>query len=80
MKILVKNGRVIDPARNFVEICDVAVAAGRIGQQGLDLPIGRWARVRHRWRISGFITSVPRLTYFGRRIGCVQADVGNLHR
>ena len=30
MKILVKNGRVIDPARNFDEICDVAVAAGRI--------------------------------------------------
>ncbi|MFD0668806.1 dihydroorotase [Ramlibacter sp. MAHUQ-53] len=30
MKILIKNGRVIDPASNFDEICDVAVAAGRI--------------------------------------------------
>jgi dihydroorotase len=30
MKILVKNGRVIDPARNFDEICDVALAAGRV--------------------------------------------------
>ncbi|MGE4242933.1 dihydroorotase [Ramlibacter sp.] len=30
MKILIRNGRVIDPARNFDEICDVAVAAGRI--------------------------------------------------
>jgi dihydroorotase len=30
MKILIKNGRVIDPASNFDEVCDVAVAAGRI--------------------------------------------------
>ena len=30
MKILVKNGRVIDPASNFDEVCDVAIAAGRI--------------------------------------------------
>lgn len=30
MKILIKNGRVIDPARNYDEIADVAVAAGRV--------------------------------------------------
>ncbi|RYG13730.1 MAG: dihydroorotase [Burkholderiales bacterium] len=30
MKILVRNGRVIDPARNFDGICDVALAAGRV--------------------------------------------------
>ncbi|OOG50750.1 dihydroorotase [Polaromonas sp. C04] len=30
MKILIKNGRVVDPATNFDEICDVAIAAGRI--------------------------------------------------
>jgi len=30
MKILIKNGRVIDPARNFDEIGDVAIAAGRV--------------------------------------------------
>src|SRR5918994_199200 len=30
MKILIKNGRVIDPATNFDEICDVALAAGRV--------------------------------------------------
>jgi dihydroorotase len=30
MKILIKNGRVIDPARNYDEIADVALAAGRI--------------------------------------------------
>ncbi|MDE2607742.1 MAG: dihydroorotase [Burkholderiales bacterium] len=30
MKILVRKGRVIDPARNFDEICDVAIAAGRV--------------------------------------------------
>lgn len=30
MKILIKNGRVIDPASKFDEVCDVAIAAGRI--------------------------------------------------
>lgn len=30
MKILIQNGRVIDPASGFDRICDVAVAAGRI--------------------------------------------------
>ena len=30
MKILIKGGRVIDPASSFDEICDVAIAAGRI--------------------------------------------------
>ena len=30
MKILIRNGRVIDPARNFDEIADVAIAAGRV--------------------------------------------------
>jgi dihydroorotase len=30
MKILIRGGRVIDPARNFDEICDVALAAGRV--------------------------------------------------
>ncbi len=30
MKLLIKNGRVIDPASGFDEVCDVAIAAGRI--------------------------------------------------
>jgi len=30
MKILIKGGRVIDPASSFDQVCDVAVAAGRI--------------------------------------------------
>lgn len=30
MKILIKNGRVIDPATQFDAVCDVAIAAGRI--------------------------------------------------
>ena len=30
MKILIKNGRVIDPASKFDAVCDVAIAAGRI--------------------------------------------------
>jgi dihydroorotase len=37
MKILIKNGRVIDPASNFDQVCDVALAAGRV------LAIGRTA-------------------------------------
>jgi dihydroorotase len=37
MKILIKNGRVIDPASNFDQVCDVALAAGRV------LSIGRTA-------------------------------------
>ena len=28
MKVLIKNGRVIDPASNFDAVCDVALAAG----------------------------------------------------
>ena len=30
MKILIKNGRVIDPASKFDSVCDVAIATGRI--------------------------------------------------
>src|SRR6266567_9472765 len=30
MKILIKNGRVIDPATEFDEICDLALADGRV--------------------------------------------------
>ena len=30
MKILIKNGRVIDPASGFDEVCDIALGAGRI--------------------------------------------------
>ncbi len=37
MKILIRNGRVIDPASNRDEICDLALAAGRV------LAIGRAA-------------------------------------
>ncbi len=30
MKLLIRNGRVIDPARNYDEMADVAIAAGRV--------------------------------------------------
>ena len=30
MKILIQGGRVINPATNFDEVCDVAIAAGHI--------------------------------------------------
>jgi dihydroorotase len=39
MKILIKNGRVIDPASKFDAVCDMAIAGGRIvsiGQTGPD--------------------------------------------
>jgi dihydroorotase len=34
MKILIKNGRVIDPASHFDRVCDIAIAAGRIVTMG----------------------------------------------
>jgi dihydroorotase len=45
MKLLIKNGRVIDPATNFDEVCDLAVAAGRI------IAIGRIAPDFHPNRV-----------------------------
>ena len=45
MKLLIKNGRVIDPATNFDEVCDLAVAAGRI------IAIGRIAADFHPNRV-----------------------------
>lgn len=34
MKLLIQNGRVIDPASGFDQIGDVAIAAGRIVAMG----------------------------------------------
>ena len=30
MRILIKSGRVIDPASGFDKVCDIALAAGRV--------------------------------------------------
>ena len=38
MKILIKNGRVIDPASKFDKVCDVAIATGRIFSIGQTAP------------------------------------------
>ena len=38
MKILIKNGRVIDPASKFDAVCDVAIAGGRIVSIGETAP------------------------------------------
>src|SRR3989338_2105789 len=38
MKILIQNGRVIDPASGLDKVCDVAIAAGRIVGIGRVLP------------------------------------------
>src|ERR671936_655925 len=35
MKILIRNGRVVDPASKLDRVCDIAVAAGRIVSLGL---------------------------------------------
>ena len=48
MKILIRNGRVIDPARNFDELCDVAVAAGRVIGIELSPPMAVIAKQRLR--------------------------------
>ena len=34
MKLLIKNGRIIDPATSFDQVCDLAIAAGRIVSLG----------------------------------------------
>ncbi len=44
MKILIQNGRVLDPASGFDQICDVALAAGRI--VGLGRVPGEFAPTR----------------------------------
>ena len=38
MKILIKNGRVIDPASKFDAVCDVAIGSGRIVSIGQTAP------------------------------------------
>ena len=38
MKIVIKNGRVIDPASKFDAVCDVAIASGRIVSIGQTAP------------------------------------------
>ena len=38
MKILIKNGRVIDPASKFDSVCDVAIGSGRIVSIGQTAP------------------------------------------
>ena len=38
MKLLIKNGRVIDPASKFDAVCDVAIAGGRIVSIGQTAP------------------------------------------
>ena len=36
MKILIQNGRVIDPASGLDKVCNVALAAGRIRREDMD--------------------------------------------
>lgn len=55
--LLLQNGRVIDPANNQDEVCDVRIEAGRVVKKGPKLPVDG-ARVwdcANRWVMPGFI-------------------------
>ncbi|MDD2546999.1 MAG: dihydroorotase [Burkholderiaceae bacterium] len=64
MKILIQNGRVIDPASGFDQTCDVTVAAGRIIGIGKASPDGAPHRVidaRGCWVLPGLVDLAARL-------------------
>ena len=64
MKILIQNGRVIDPARGFDQVCDVAVAAGRVVSIG-HVPAGfeadRVVDATGQWVLPGLVDLAVRL-------------------
>jgi len=64
MKILLKNGRVIDPASKFDAVCDVAIAGGRIvsiGQTDPDFVANRTIDASHCIVCPGLIDLSARL-------------------
>lgn len=64
MKILIQNGRVIDPARGFDQVCDVAVAAGRvvaIGQAPAGFDAHRVVDATGHWVLPGLVDLAVRL-------------------
>ena len=64
MKILIQNGRVIDPARGFDQVCDVALAAGRvvaIGQAPAGFDADRVIDASGQWVLPGLVDLAVRL-------------------
>ena len=64
MKILIQNGRVIDPARGFDQVSDVAVAAGRvvaIGQAPAGFVADRVIDASGQWVLPGLVDLAVRL-------------------
>lgn len=64
MKILIQNGRVIDPARGFDQVCDVAVAAGRvvaIGKAPAGFEADRVIDATGQWVLPGLVDLAVRL-------------------
>jgi dihydroorotase len=64
MKLLIQNGRVIDPARGFDQVCDIAVDAGSIAAIG-DQPAGfvpdRVIDAQGCWVLPGLVDLAVRL-------------------
>lgn len=64
MKILIQNGRVIDPARGFDQVCDVAIEAGRVLSIGV-APAGfeadRVIDASGQWVLPGLVDLAVRL-------------------
>lgn len=64
MKILIQNGRVIDPARGFDQVCDVAVADGRvmaIGTAPAGFAADRVIDASGQWVLPGLVDLAVRL-------------------
>ena len=64
MKILIKGGRVIDPASGFDQVCDVAIAAGRIvavGEANADFQPNKTIDARGRVLMPGLVDLAVRL-------------------
>lgn len=64
MKILIQNGRVIDPARGFDQVCDVALAAGRVvavGQAPAGFVADRAVDASGQWVLPGLVDLAVRL-------------------
>ncbi len=64
MKILIQNGRVIDPARGFDQVCDVALAAGRVvavGQAPAGFEADRVVDASGQWVLPGLVDLAVRL-------------------
>jgi dihydroorotase len=64
MKILIQNGRVMDPARGFDQVCDVALAAGRVlavGQAPAGFEADRVIDATGQWVLPGLVDLAVRL-------------------